>query len=215
MRGLARAHGAGSAALRVVVVAAMLVLASATVQAAPHGGRGSGAGAHMQGGGGDRVYRDGGGRAYGGAYRGGEPGRAYRGGGGYAGRGGAIVYGGGHYYRGGGRHWGSYGYARPRSYVSFGLGWGVPYYYPPAYAYYVEPHPAIVESGAPVDVSNEPPAGCYYYDRFCDRQFATLDEYTDHVEHQDHARTIEVVQRSSGDRLRTLEFVGGYWEVKQ
>jgi hypothetical protein len=108
---------------------------------------------------------------------------------------------------------------------------GVPYYRPPAYRYYVEPYPVETESGTSivtpsqlppvetesstqVDVTNEPPAGCYYYDRFCDRQFSNLDDYTEHVESQDHPKTIEIIQNDSGDTLRTLEFVGGYWSVQ-
>jgi hypothetical protein len=178
-------------------------------------------------GGGGYAYR-GGGRTYGGggdAYRG--SGRTY-GGGGYAYRGGGRTYGGGGYaYRGGDRYYGGsgsyrvvrryagpyYRYYRPRTYVSFGFGLGAPYYhYPPAYGYYVEPYP--VEVGSPVDVTNEPPAGCYYYDRFCDRRFSDLDDYTDHLESQNHLKTIEIVQDDSGDALRTLELVDGYWRVR-
>jgi hypothetical protein len=77
-----------------------------------------------------------------------------------------------------------------------------------------QPPPAETESGTRIDVANEPPAGCYYHDRFCDRQFSDLDEYTEHVESQDHPKTIEIVRQDSGARLRTLEFVGGYWRVQ-
>ena len=77
------------------------------------------------------------------------------------------------------------------------------------------PPPVETESGTQVDVTNNPPAGCYYYDRFCDRQFSNLDDYTGHVESQDHPKTIEIIRKDSGDRLRTLEFVGGYWNVQK
>src|SRR4029078_6050845 len=99
----------------------------------------------------------------------------------------------------------------PRTYISFGF--GVPYYPRPVYHYY-EPYPVVVESRTEIDVTNDPPAGCYYYDRFCDREFSNLDDYTDHLDQTDHAKTVEIVQRNSGDAIRTLEFVGGYWSVR-
>jgi hypothetical protein len=78
-----------------------------------------------------------------------------------------------------------------------------------------QPPPVETESGTQVDVTNDPPAGCYYYDRFCDRQFANLDDYTEHVESQNHPKTIEIIRKDSGDSFRTLEFVGGYWSVQK
>jgi hypothetical protein len=78
-----------------------------------------------------------------------------------------------------------------------------------------EPRAIAPESGAQVDVENLPPAGTYYFDRFCGRQFANLDEYTDHIDQQDHAKTIEIVEQATGERVRTLEFVGGYWSVQE
>ena len=239
MSGLAMARSAGRAALRVALLASMLMLVAGTSQADQRGGHSSGntarsyggsghvyggGGTHAQGGsgrayaGGGHAYSGGGGRAYSGgspAYSGGS-GRVYAGGGrAYAG--GGRTYGGAGYYRGGLRYHGGggYRYVHPRSYVGFGIGYGSPYYYyPPAYAYYAEPCPVAVEAGAQIDVTNEPPAGCYYYDRFCDRRFSSLDEYTEHIENQDHPNTIEVVEKGSNDALRTLEFVRGYWQVR-
>ena len=66
-----------------------------------------------------------------------------------------------------------------------------------------------------IDVENEPPAGSYYHDPFCNRTFSTLDDYTEHLQSHHHTQTIEIIERSSGDRLRTLEFVDGYWQVQQ
>jgi hypothetical protein len=222
MNGLASTRGVGFTALGAVLLAATLMLAAGPSQASPHGGRGSGGGWHGGGG-----YGGGGGRSYGGghAYRSGGDGRAYAdrgarfygGGGRNYGGGGGRYYGGGRAFYGGGRFYGHYGYryVHPRSYTRFSIGIGVPYYYPPAYRYYVEPYPVEVESSTSIDVTNEPPANCYYYDRFCDLQFSNLDDYTDHVENQDHPRTIEIVDKDSGDTIRTLEFVGGYWSVKK
>ena len=266
MNGLASARGAGSAALRGALLAAMLMLAAGTSQAAPEGGRGAGHGGRTyargngrtHGGGGDRSYgggdrSDGGGnRSYGGgdrSYGGGNRsrgvgsdrsygggGRPYVGGGGqtYVDRGGLARSGGtrdygGARYHGGARYYGGarycggasyyepyvYRYVRPRPVVSFGIGLGVPYSSPPVYRYEAEPQPVVVGPVASVDVTNEPPAGCYYYDRFCDRRFSNLDEYTDHLQGQDHAKTIEVVQEESGAGLRTLELVDGYWNVME
>ena len=78
-----------------------------------------------------------------------------------------------------------------------------------------QPPPVETESGTQVDVTNDPPAGCYYDDRFCDRQFSNLDDYTEHVDSQNHPKTIEIIRKDSGARLRTLEFVGGYWSVQK
>jgi hypothetical protein len=75
--------------------------------------------------------------------------------------------------------------------------------------------PIETDSGTQADVTNDPPAGCTYYDRFCDRQFSNLDEYTEHVESQNHPKTIEIVRGDSGGRLRVLEFRGGYWNVQR
>jgi hypothetical protein len=61
------------------------------------------------------------------------------------------------------------------------------------------------------DVTNEPPPGCYYHDGFCDREFSTLDDYTEHLQDRRHSETIDIIDRRSGDRLHTLEFVNGEW----
>jgi hypothetical protein len=290
MNGLACTRVAGSAALRVGLLAAMLMLAAGTSQADRDGGRGSGQGQRTHGrggdrgnnggggrsynGGGGRSYNGGGGRTYGGGggsgytggggrTYGGGGGSAYNGGGGrrYKDGGGSIFSGGGGrsygggggrtYIGGGGRSYGGgsriyiggggpvygggsgcyggvpyysgvryytpypypYRYVRPRTVISFGIGLGLPYYCPPTYRSYVEPYPVEVESSSSIDVENEPPAGCYYYDQFCDRQFSNLDDYTAHVDSQNHAKTIAIIRRDSGERLRTLEFVDGYWSV--
>ena len=272
MSSLALTRGAASKTLAVVLLAGILMLAAESSQAARHGGRGSERGGRTFTGD-SRAYR-GGGRAYGGGSRDyggrgrtyGRGDRAYGGGGrarapgvpAYIGSGRTHAGDGGRYcergarYYGGARHYGAYGYrsVQPRSVISFGIGFGVPYYSPPAYRYDVEPYPVATESGTSmivtpsqpppvetepgpsmntpsqpppvetesrtqVDVTNDPPAGCYYYDRFCDRQFSNLDGYTEHVESQDHPKTIEIIRKDSGDRLRTLEFVGGYWSVQK
>ena len=264
MSSLARTRGTASKTLAVVLLAGVLMLAAESSQAGWHGGRGSGRGgraftgeSRAYGGGGRRDL-GGRGRTYGRDYREyGGGGRAYaRGGPGYVGGGrryagqGGRYYGGGAPCYGGARYYGYDGYrfVRPRRVISFGIGLGVPYYSPPIYRYYVEPHPVEVEpgpsvvapdqppvetepgpsmntpdeppsleteSGSQVDVTNNPPAGCYYYDRFCDRKFSNLDDYTEHVERQSHPKTIEIIRKDSGDRLRTLEFVGGYWRVQE
>jgi hypothetical protein len=66
-----------------------------------------------------------------------------------------------------------------------------------------------------VDVTNEPPAGTYYHDRFCDRNFSTLDDYTEHLQDTHHSQNIDIIERSSGKRVRTLEFVDGLWQPQQ
>ncbi len=205
------------------------------------GGGGGGGQAYSRGGsaGGGRVYYRGGGGAPGGrSYSGGGApsysGRAYStwsgrtssgvriyqrprsyGGHGYYGGGhyGGGYYGGGYYgggYYGGGYYGRGYGYGYPRTYIGLGLDWGVPYYYPYPHHRYVAPY-----RGA-VDVTNEPPPGCYYYDSFCERSFGSLDEYTEHIESMDeHPNTIEILTDDTDARIRTLEFVDGYWEMRR
>ncbi len=117
-------------------------------------------------------------------------------------------------------HGGWYPYAgyyhrdpRPRTYVSIGL--GLPYYCPVRYRRVVVRHPVVREYGVAVSVDNLPPAGCYYYDPYCDREFADLDSYTDHVDGQSHSPLVEIRDLDTGDCVRTLEFAGGYWVVRR
>jgi hypothetical protein len=230
MHSFIRTRGAASAALRVVLLAAAVMLTAGTSQADRNDGRESGQGERTYSGGGRTHAGDGrshgggtryrsGGSSYGGGaeYRSG--GSSYDGGVGYRSGGsscdGGVRYRSGGGYYGGGRHYsGGYGYRsyRPRTFISFGF--GIPYHPRPVYHYYADPYPVAVESHTTIDVTNEPPAGCYYYDRSCDREFSNLDDYTDHLDQQDHEKTIEIIQRNSGDAIRTLEFVGGYWSVE-
>jgi hypothetical protein len=128
------------------------------------------------------------------------------------------------------RYYSPYRTPRPQTYIRFGFGGGYSSTYcPPAYVYdvapapvyverapaYVDPAPAPPDQGPEVDVANEPPAGCYYYDPFCDQRFPNLDDYTQHLQDHDHSQTISVVEQDSGDTLRTLEFVNGVWQVRK
>jgi hypothetical protein len=101
---------------------------------------------------------------------------------------------------------------RYRSYVSFGIGLG--YYCPVRYRSYAVA-PPVVDQRDVIDVENLPPAGCYYYDPYCQREFSDLDSYTDHIDQENHAQTIEIRDRDSGDYVRTLVFLNGYWEVQR
>lgn len=215
MKGLELIRSFVTRTLSVFPLAALLLLVAGASGAAMHRDYGYGGGVRYHGGGG---YHQGGGRSYGG--------------GGYYGGGGSYC-GGGHYYGGGFRYVQPYRYYPPRTFVSFGVRFGSPSYcYRPVYHYsdpvyteprhaYVEPRQQYVEpdrgyddGAGQIDVENEPPAGCYYYDPFCDEQFRNLDLYTDHLQSHDHAQTIEIVQENSGHTLRTLEFVGGTWRVR-
>lgn len=102
-------------------------------------------------------------------------------------------------------------YRYPRTYVSVGI--GLPYYCPPAWRYRVVRHPVIYDYA--VEVNNLPPAGCYYWDPHCGLEFRDLDSYTDHIDREGHAGTIEIVEYDTGNYVRTLEFVGGYWVVQR
>jgi hypothetical protein len=200
----------------------------------PGGGTRGGGNDRAWRGGGDVRYKSPGGRTWGGGndrtwgggvrtrYRGGEW-RAYGGGGGRADHGGRRVYVSTPRYRGGaGYYYGGtwyrspvdYRYAGPRVHVT--LGFGMPWCYcPPAYRRVVVSRPVVVEEVYEIDVDNLPPDGCYYYDPFCDREYPDLDTYTEHVDHEGHAGTIEIRYLDSGDYVRTLEFVGGFWIVQR
>lgn len=103
-------------------------------------------------------------------------------------------------------------YPRTITYVSFGF--GLPYYCPVRYRH-VEYRYPVVRYAVEIEVNNLPPAGCYYYDPFCDAEFPDLDSYTEHLDHEGHGVTIEVRDLDSGGWVRTLEFVGGYWVVQR
>jgi hypothetical protein len=151
--------------------------------------------------------------------------------------GGGYPVGGWHYHP----YYPAYGYY-PHAYVSLGFGapWYAPYpvYYP---VYYpgpdgtvpnttapqtdgqtpdqgapgasVAPEPALVDSTTSFDVTNDPPPGTYYYDRFCKRKFKNLDDCTDHLQGQSHPATIEIMEKD-GTGMLSLEFVGGVWRVR-
>jgi hypothetical protein len=224
MSGIVNGRRVASLAFGLTLLAATLLLAPASSHAYG-GGRGFYGGGH--------------------GYRGGAP--VYVNHGGFAGRGwygGRGFYGGARYYRAPRYYYGGPTYY-PRSYVSFGFGLGSapgPYYYPPyPYHDYGQDHPSVVykervvyrdkeretepesykekerDAEPEVDVENEPPAGCFYYDRTCDREFKNLDDYTDHlyeIDDTDHPSEIEIVNRDSDKTIRTLEYVD-YWTVKK
>lgn len=102
-------------------------------------------------------------------------------------------------------------YRYPRSYVSVGI--GLPYYCPPAWRYRVVRKPYVVDYA--IEVNNLPPAGCYYWDPHCRLEFSDLDSYTDHVDHEGHAYTVEILEFDTGNYVRTLEFSAGYWIVQR
>jgi len=77
----------------------------------------------------------------------------------------------------------------------------------------VEPAPGA-QGEAQVQVGNYPPDGCYYFDSYCGREFADLDDYTAHLEANDHGRTIEVIERATKEHVRTLVYNGDYWSVQ-
>jgi hypothetical protein len=125
-----------------------------------------------------------------------------------------------------------YHYYRPRVILGLGLGFGRPYY-PPVVErrHYItrdddrvtrDERARIRDDGngrggsAPYeedfDVTNEPPAGCYYHDGYCNQDFATLDDYTEHLQHKRHSQTIDIIEKRTGDRLHTVEFVDGEWQ---
>ncbi len=66
-----------------------------------------------------------------------------------------------------------------------------------------------------IQVDNYPPAGCYYYDPYCQRAFVSLDEYTDHLDGADHDELVEILDQDTDEYVRTLELVGGYWGVRR
>ncbi|MBI5168403.1 MAG: hypothetical protein HZA61_02845 [Candidatus Eisenbacteria bacterium] len=149
--------------------------------------------------GGDRSHdRDRGG--YGGGYR------EYRG----------PRHGGG-YYGDGWRHrdYPRRTYWRSRPVVRLHVGWGYPFYCSPRYRYRVMHRPLVRTYVPEIQVDNYPPAGCYYWDPYCERSFENLDDYTEHLDGADHDEIVEIVDEDTGDYVRTLEMSGGYWSVRR
>ncbi len=155
---------------------------------------------------GERRYR-GGGRShdrdrggYGGGYR------EYRG----------PRHGGG-YYGDGWRHrdYPRRTYWRSRPVVRLHVGWGYPFYCSPRYRYRVVHRPLVRTYVPEIQVDNYPPAGCYYWDPYCQRSFENLDDYTEHLDGADHDEIVEIVDEDTGEYVRTLEMSGGYWSVRR
>ncbi len=162
-----------------------------------------------QGGGSDHLRRGDGYRGNGGGSRQyGNGGRRYGGGDHSYGNGGRRYYD-GHRYRAPYR----VRYVRPHRVIRVGL--GLPYYCPPSYRGYVVRRPVVREYVPSIEVENYPPAGCYYYDPYCEREFANLDDCTEHLDGADHSNTVEVVDETTGEVVRTLEFVDGYWSLRR
>ncbi len=122
-----------------------------------------------------------------------------------------------HGWRDGGRH---YAPPRPRYWhrprYSVRIGIGLPYYYPYwSHRHHIVRRPIVREYVPQIEVDNEPPAGCYYWDPYCERDWVTLDEYTEHLDGADHGGTIDVLDESTGRWVRTLVFDDGYWSVRR
>lgn len=153
------------------------------------------------------------------------------GGGGQA-RGGGYIAGGGHFRTGayGGGHayprhnyyGGGHYYGYPRFSIGVGLGYGYPYYSDRyysrgygncggGYAGYASPNAVRV---AP-RIANLPPYGYYYYDPYCDQEFASLDLYLTHVREQQHENVVEVVDEQSGRVAYALEYYRGRWVFQE
>jgi hypothetical protein len=157
----------------------------------------------------------------------GRGGDGHRDGGGYSGRGGGSRDHGGYRDRGGSRHGGGYGdnwrhrdyprrhVWRSRPIVRLNVGWGYPYYHSPRYRHYYARRPVVRTYVPEIQVDNYPPAGCDYYDPYCQRTFESLDEYTEHLDGADHDEFVEILDSDSGEYVRTLELVGGYWGVRR
>ncbi|MFN8588998.1 MAG: hypothetical protein U0704_14500 [Candidatus Eisenbacteria bacterium] len=233
-------RSAGACALGAALVAVMLMAAAATGRAQGGEGREYRRGDRPDApsrervqpapsSGGEKWRRSEGGRreggrdagGYGSAPGGGDKWRRgeleHRGGGRGWNDGGWRGHGGDRGWYGGGRH-----YSPPRRYwrrphSSFRVQIGLPYYYP-YWSYrrhYVIRRPVVREYVPQIEVENDPPAGCYYWDPYCDRGWDTLDEYTEHLDGADHGNTVEIVDESSGEWVRTLVFVEGYWSVRR
>ena len=152
-----------------------------------------------------------------------------RGGDGYRGGGGHGGYGGGGGWRDGGGYRDHGGYRdgwrhrdyprrhvwRSRPIVRLHVGWGYPYYHSPSYRHYYARRPIVRTYVPEIQVDNYPPAGCYYWDPYCQRTFESLDEYTEHLDGADHDELVEILDQDTDDYVRTLELVGGYWGVRR
>ena|SRR5438105_4287739 len=92
----------------------------------------------------------------------------------------------------------------PRSYFSLGIGVGSPYYYYDS--------PVVVHRVRHIVIEDVPPAGCYYYDPYCDERFSCLDDYVDHLSDVDHEPILEVID-GEGSCVNTYGYAGGRWSL--
>ncbi len=67
---------------------------------------------------------------------------------------------------------------------------------------------------ARIAITNQPPAGYYYYDPYCEREFSTLDLYLEHLQGYDHAWLVEAVEIETGRPVHAYEYLGGRWVLQ-
>ncbi len=58
-------------------------------------------------------------------------------------------------------------------------------------------------------IGNQPPAGSYYFDPYCDLPFASLDLYSDHISAYGHPWRVQVIAARSGYPVSTYGYRGG------
>jgi hypothetical protein len=55
------------------------------------------------------------------------------------------------------------------------------------------------------------PAGYLYHDPYCDEHFVSLEIYRTHLRRHHHPRVVRVLERDSGDCVRTYHYSDGDW----
>ena len=55
------------------------------------------------------------------------------------------------------------------------------------------------------------PAGYLYHDPYCDESFVSLEIYRSHLHSHHHPRVVRVLERDSGDCVRTYHYSDGDW----
>jgi len=117
---------------------------------------------------------------------------------------------GGHggYSHGGNRGHGGYRHLGP-------AGYGYRHAYPGPFVYRYPGH-AYRRLYAPrvgfgFSIGSPLPAGYYYYDRYCDRRFGSLDLYYDHLYAYDHPWRVQVIGGDGGYPIASYRYQSDGW----
>jgi hypothetical protein len=117
-------------------------------------------------------------------------------------------------YSHGGRGWhGGYshgGYHQPGP-VGYGHGHAYPGPFANVHAGYLYGRRYAPHVGFEFSIGSPLPPGYYYYDRYCDRRFGSLDLYYDHLYAYDHPWQVQVIGGDGGYPIASYRYRNSRW----